>query len=137
MSESQAVVSTVVRFAMIMRRETLADLSDVLGVSRSGVSNRLNGHVPWSVPELDALAEHYGLTPAQLVSPPAPIPIDPSPSPVSDAVWLAALPDGSPGRQLVEDRRERARARATASRARRGAVTHKYPRHTLAPSVAA
>lgn len=45
-------------------------VAEALGISQVAVSRRLNGRVPFSVPELDTVARLLGVTPALLVSEP-------------------------------------------------------------------
>ena len=46
-----------------------ADLAACLGLSQSGVSHRLRGNVPFTVVELDAVAETFGITLYELLGP--------------------------------------------------------------------
>lgn len=64
-------ITRFVQFAQLERNEPREVLAAVLGVSVSSVSKRLLGHVRWSVDDLDLLADHYGVTVAQLVEPPS------------------------------------------------------------------
>lgn len=45
-------------------------VAEALGISQVAVSRRLNGHVPFTVTELDVVAGLLGVTAALLVSPP-------------------------------------------------------------------
>lgn len=71
---TQDSITTTVRVAMSLRRESQEQLAAVLGVTRSAVSAKLNGHARWSLDDVDRLAEHYGLAPEQLLSPSAALP---------------------------------------------------------------
>ena len=62
-----AAITAAVRFHMRQRAETQAELARVLGVVRSALSERL-GAGTWKVRDLDALADHYGTTPPQLLA---------------------------------------------------------------------
>lgn len=60
-------VSGEVRAQLARRRLRQADLAPVLGVNQGQVSKRLCGHVPWSVDDLEALAEFFGVDARDLV----------------------------------------------------------------------
>lgn len=45
---------------------TQMQLRDVLGVSQPAISARLKGQVPFDANEIDALAEHFGVSPGDL-----------------------------------------------------------------------
>lgn len=64
---TQERVSEAIRVLMARRREHQQDLAEVLGVTQSSVSLRLAGRVVWTVDELDALSDHYGVSVVALV----------------------------------------------------------------------
>jgi transcriptional regulator with XRE-family HTH domain len=70
MRHTQERVTTSVRVEMALRREHQSDLARALGLTQTSVSARLNGRTRWSVDDLDKLAEHFGVTVADLVNPP-------------------------------------------------------------------
>lgn len=51
----------MVRVLLALRQESHDDLAAALGVTRPAVSARLNGRTPWSLGDLDRLADHYGV----------------------------------------------------------------------------
>lgn len=69
-SPVQDAVSTAVLVHLALRRETRRQLAGVLGVDPSAISNRLKGVTKWSLDDLDALARHWDISPAQLLAPP-------------------------------------------------------------------
>jgi len=72
----------VVERARVSRGESRAALARALGVSPQAVSHKLDGVRPWSLDEVDRLADHYAMPPAAfLIAPPA-----------SPAVTLRAVP---------------------------------------------
>lgn len=71
MRTTQETVTLAIGLRMHARRELQRDVGEVLGLSSSAVSKRLNGETRWSVDDLDKLADHYGVSVAQLVSEPA------------------------------------------------------------------
>lgn len=54
--------------AMWSRRISQKQLADVLGIAQTGISTRLRGKVPFSVPELVVVAQALGLSPAELLA---------------------------------------------------------------------
>ena len=64
-SSRQQTISRFVRALMSINGETQAHLAPVLGLkSHTGVSDKLNGGRSWSVDDVELLAEHYGIAPA-------------------------------------------------------------------------
>lgn len=45
---------------MASNGETYQTLADLLGISASAISRRMNGDVDWSLHEVKAICEHYG-----------------------------------------------------------------------------
>ena len=56
-----------VRELLDMRRMTQADLAKQLNVSQPWVSKRLSGTTPFQIGDIDAVADSFGLSPAQLL----------------------------------------------------------------------
>ena len=67
------VVAAEIRAEMARRQCRQADLTQVLGVSQSGVSARLAGRIPLSVTDLVLIAHWLEIDPARLLSPLAPV----------------------------------------------------------------
>lgn len=69
-------VAAEVRALMGRHNVTQMQLTAVLGVSQTGVSKRLRGLTPFDVNEIEALADYFGLDPAELLGgqPPSPRP---------------------------------------------------------------
>lgn len=57
----QAGISAVVRVYLAAYGERHDDLAAALGVSRPAVSQKLQGRIRWTVADLDALADHFGV----------------------------------------------------------------------------
>lgn len=62
-SPNEAVAAEI-RAEMARRQRRHSDLVDILGVSQSGVSARLNGHQEMTVNEVVAIAGYLGCDPA-------------------------------------------------------------------------
>lgn len=60
-----AAIAAEVRATLARHKIDQAGVADALGLSRSSVSHRINGHRPFSVPELIAVAELAGVAPAE------------------------------------------------------------------------
>ena len=60
-------VAEEVRVLMTRRRAKQSDLAAVLSVSQGQVSQRLNGHVEFTVSELEALARYFDVDPTDLL----------------------------------------------------------------------
>jgi transcriptional regulator with XRE-family HTH domain len=56
-----------VKELMVWRKLTQAQLSDKLGVSQPWLSKRLTGVTPFQIEDVDAIADAFGLSPAQLL----------------------------------------------------------------------
>jgi transcriptional regulator with XRE-family HTH domain len=52
---------------MARRKKTQADLADLLGIVRQGVSQRLAGQVDFRIGELQTIADYFGVPLAELV----------------------------------------------------------------------
>ena len=63
-------VSANIRAEMARRGLGQRDLADALGLSRPAISNRLIGKTPWTVDELEIVAQGLGVEPASLLSHP-------------------------------------------------------------------
>ena len=61
------VVARNVRALMAVRAVTQMQLADVLGLSQTGISNRLRGKTPFDVNELGAIASAFNVAPGDLV----------------------------------------------------------------------
>lgn len=62
------VVSTMVEFALKARQETRNDLAKAMGVSVDAIGSRLRGRTRWSVDDIDQVAAHFEMSPADLVA---------------------------------------------------------------------
>lgn len=60
-------VAEEVRALMARRHVTQMQLRDVLGVSQSGISNRIRGRVPFDANEIGLLADFFQVDPADLL----------------------------------------------------------------------
>lgn len=63
------VTSANVRRMMAERRATQVDVAAVLGIRQSQVSRRLHASVPFTLHDLELLAEHFDTPAADLVTP--------------------------------------------------------------------
>ena len=59
MIEQRAVIYPNLQAEIARSGETFSMLADLLGLSLSGFSRRINGIVEWSKSEIDTLCEHY------------------------------------------------------------------------------
>lgn len=66
MEETQKCITDSVRALSAWKRETQADLGEVLGISPVSVAQRLNGRLKWSLEDVQRLCSHYGVTYDQL-----------------------------------------------------------------------
>lgn len=62
-----AVVTGNVRDLMDDHHTTQVDLAAVLGISQPAVSNKLAGRSRWTLDDLEALADHYGIRSSDLL----------------------------------------------------------------------
>lgn len=62
-------ISAEVRAHLARRRLHQSDLVAILGVNQGQISKRLRGHIPWTVDEVEALAEFFDVDVRDLVSP--------------------------------------------------------------------
>ena len=69
MSKLQETIAEEIRVLMARRRITQGDLAELLGVSRPTLSSRMNGRVPWTVDELEALANYFDMPITALIAP--------------------------------------------------------------------
>lgn len=51
---------------MILNKETLADLSEVLGTTPGTLSNKITGKAEFKQSEIQVIAKHYGLDAEQI-----------------------------------------------------------------------
>lgn len=54
---------------MLRRHVRQVDLADAIGIGRAALSRRLCGAVPFDLNELEAIARHFDLEPADLLRP--------------------------------------------------------------------
>lgn len=47
------------KIALIKKHHNQNDLARVLEVSKTGISNRMNGITPWSEKDIDKIAKYY------------------------------------------------------------------------------
>ena len=64
------LLSANVRAELARRGQGQRELAHALGLSRAAVSNRLNGKTPWTVDELEIVAQGLGVEPASLLTHP-------------------------------------------------------------------
>lgn len=63
-SDLQVNVSSIVRGLLGLRHMRQSDLAPVLGITPSGVNEKLQGRRKWTLDDLDAMAEHFDISPA-------------------------------------------------------------------------
>ncbi len=61
------IVAAEVRAEMGRQRKSQDDLADVLGIARSVISLRLNGHRPFKLAEVELLADYFGVPLTSLI----------------------------------------------------------------------
>lgn len=61
-------VATLVREAMAKERVSQRQLSEASGIPIATLSRRLNGHTPFDLGQLYAIARHIGFKPSQLMA---------------------------------------------------------------------
>jgi antitoxin component HigA of HigAB toxin-antitoxin module len=72
MDKMQIGISGSVRALSAWKKETQADLGQLLGLSPTTVAHRLNGRLAWTLQDVERLCSHYGVTIDQLTAgPPA------------------------------------------------------------------
>jgi predicted transcriptional regulator len=69
-------IAAIVRAAIMERGLHQIDVARIVGLSQQAVSDRLNDVRPWRTRDLQRLAEHFGVTVAQLLEPPALLVVD-------------------------------------------------------------
>ena len=69
MANLNEVTAANVRAEIARRRIRQSDVARALRVSQPAVSQRLNGHVPFTLADLEALAELLGIDVAELLQP--------------------------------------------------------------------
>jgi transcriptional regulator with XRE-family HTH domain len=70
MTPSQAASAAVLAH-IALRGGSQRAIAEVLGLSQQSVSDRLTGKTPFTLADLDRLAEHWDIPVAQLLDPPA------------------------------------------------------------------
>lgn len=70
MTDSSAAAAAAVREALRARGIRQHTAADVLGLSQPALSDRLRGRTPFTLADLDRLADHLGVTVAELLEPP-------------------------------------------------------------------
>jgi transcriptional regulator with XRE-family HTH domain len=68
---TRQVVAAEVRAAMGRAHVTATTLAPAIGISRAGLSERLNGHRPFDTDQLVAIADVLGVEVFSLMRPPA------------------------------------------------------------------
>lgn len=66
----QDAVNTSVLLHLTLNRQSRKDLALALGVTPGAISHRLSGLTRWSLDDLEKLAAHFGVSPADLLNPP-------------------------------------------------------------------
>jgi transcriptional regulator with XRE-family HTH domain len=61
------IVAAEIRAEMGRQRKSQDDLADVLGIARSVISLRLNGHRPFKLAEVELLADYFGVPITSLI----------------------------------------------------------------------
>ena len=61
MHKASAKLTTTIRVELARRNLNQTDLGDALGLSAISVSRRMNGHIDWTVTEVERVAEFLGL----------------------------------------------------------------------------
>jgi transcriptional regulator with XRE-family HTH domain len=61
------IVAAEIRAEMGRQRKSQDDLADVLGIARSVISLRLNGHRPFKLAEVEQLADYFGVPITSLI----------------------------------------------------------------------
>ena len=59
---NQRITAAAVRSNLARTYTTITEAATELGISRSTLSRKVNGHTPWSLNDLLWLKEHYGLS---------------------------------------------------------------------------
>jgi transcriptional regulator with XRE-family HTH domain len=71
MTNLTRAASAAVREALRSRGLRQQDVASVLGLSQASVSDRLTGKTPFTLKDLERIAEHLGIPVAELLEPPA------------------------------------------------------------------
>lgn len=70
MDETQTRIGESARALFATFRDKQVDLAAAMGVSQNAVSRKLNGMTRWSIADVEALAERYGVTVDQVLAGP-------------------------------------------------------------------
>ena len=60
--------ANLLKAKMALHGDNGTDLAAALGISPSGVSNRLNGNQPFTLAEVQIIIERYNLTPEEVIA---------------------------------------------------------------------
>lgn len=71
MTNSQLEFGDTIRLIKARTRESNAALAEVLGLTTSAFSSRVRGETEWKLSEVEVLASHWRVEPADLVMGPA------------------------------------------------------------------
>ena len=66
-----AAVAATVREVLKSRGLSQQEAAPIFGLSQQALSDRLRGRTPFTLVDLDRLADHLGITVAELLEPPA------------------------------------------------------------------
>ena len=66
-SSLAATVAAEIRAEMGRQQKSQEDLADVLGIARSVISLRLNGHRSFKLAEIEQLADYFGVPITSLI----------------------------------------------------------------------
>ena len=66
---NQRITAAVVRSNLARTYTTITEAADELGISRSTLSRKVNGHTPFKAEEIRILAGLMGIQPAELLGP--------------------------------------------------------------------
>jgi transcriptional regulator with XRE-family HTH domain len=72
-----AIAVAEIRGELARRRMTQVELAAASGLGEVPLNRRLRGHVPLSLPDVDAIAAALGVPPSALLDPPVrPVPVE-------------------------------------------------------------
>ena len=66
---NQQITAAAVRSNLARTYTTITEAADELGISRSTLSRKVNGHTPFKAHEIRILADIMGIHPAELLGP--------------------------------------------------------------------
>ncbi|THJ64686.1 helix-turn-helix domain-containing protein [Candidatus Frankia alpina] len=64
----EATINETLRLLMTRTGGRQVDVAEVLGITQSSMSHRLQGYSTWKVDDLAKVAAHFGLTASELIS---------------------------------------------------------------------